>query len=261
MCSSSSRASRTSASASFWSTGGLITSKDLERYIRIQIEEAIYHLFTWSRGSFYFEVDERPDTSDLLVSINPESLLLEAARRVDEWSLIEKKIQSLDLLFEVEFDRLEAARVELTPEQQKIVPLLDGTRSVQDLVDDTGIGEFDTGKALFGLIQAGFAHRVGQRTEAEPARVRESDVAQRRNLGVAFYKTGMLEDAAREFYRVLEVEPTDVVARYHLALVSLREMNFRQAVRQLKGLIDDAGPRFGAFVNLAFALLRLDRGE
>jgi tetratricopeptide (TPR) repeat protein len=241
---------------------GLITTKDLERYIRIQIEEAIYHLFTWSRGSFYFEVEERPDASDLLVSINPESLLLEAARRVDEWSLIEKKIQSLDLLFEVERQRLETAGVELTPEQQKIVPLLDGSRSVQDLVDDTGLGEFDTGKALFGLIQAGFAHRVGQqRSDAEPGRVRESDVAERRNLGVAFYKTGMLEDAAREFYRVLEVDPADTVARYHLALVSLREMNFRQAVRQLKALIDDSGPRFGAFVNLAFALLRLGRGS
>jgi tetratricopeptide (TPR) repeat protein len=165
------------------------------------------------------------------------------------------------LLFEVERQRLEAAGVELTPEQQLIVPLLDGSRSVQDVIDDTRLGEFDTGKALFGLIQAGFAHRVGKRSDAEPTRLRESDVAEHRNLGVAFFKTGMLEDASREFYRVLEVDPADVVARYHLALVSLREANFRQAVRQLKALIEDAGPRFGAFVNLSFALLRLGRGS
>ena len=35
-----------------------------------------------------------PEREDFLVSINPESLLLEGARRVDEWSLIEKKIPS-----------------------------------------------------------------------------------------------------------------------------------------------------------------------
>src|SRR5699024_8905518 len=123
----------------------------LTRYVRLQIEEAIYHLFTWSRGTFYFEVDERPE-ADILVSINPESLMLEAARRVDEWSLIAKKVPSLDLVFEVERARLEGSDVELTTEQQWVVPLFDGTRSVEQVVDDSGLNEFDVGKALFGLI-------------------------------------------------------------------------------------------------------------
>src|SRR5512140_136963 len=38
--------------------GSYITQEQLTAIIRLQIEEAIYHLFTWSRGSFYFEVDE-----------------------------------------------------------------------------------------------------------------------------------------------------------------------------------------------------------
>src|SRR5687768_16751743 len=84
---------------------GFLSQKDLQLYIRMQIEEAIYHLFTWARGNFFFEADELPD-ADIVVSISPDSLLLEAARRVDEWSQIEKKIPSLDLIFEVEIDRL-----------------------------------------------------------------------------------------------------------------------------------------------------------
>src|SRR5256885_2766682 len=52
-----------------------------------------------------FETDVRPERQDFLVSINPESLLLEGARRVDEWSLIEKKIPSFDLIFLVDRDR------------------------------------------------------------------------------------------------------------------------------------------------------------
>ena len=62
---------------------GHIDREQLERYIRLQIEEALYYLFTWSHGSFYFEVDLRPEETDFLVSINPESVLLEGARRVD----------------------------------------------------------------------------------------------------------------------------------------------------------------------------------
>ena len=106
---------------------GALSQADLEHYMRMQIQEAVYFLFTWTRGTFNFEADVRPEPRDFLVSINPESLLLEGARRVDEWSLIEKKVPSFDLIFTLDRDRLAIAEdVELTPEQQRILPLLDG---------------------------------------------------------------------------------------------------------------------------------------
>ena len=54
------------------------------------------------RGRSTSRRDVAPEEQDFLVSINPESLLLEGARRVDEWSLIEKKIPSFDLVFDVD---------------------------------------------------------------------------------------------------------------------------------------------------------------
>jgi len=77
----------------------VITQEDLERYMRVQIEESVFYLFTWTQGTFNFEADVRPEQQDFLVSINPESLLLEGARRVDEWSLVEKKIPAFDLIW------------------------------------------------------------------------------------------------------------------------------------------------------------------
>ncbi|HEU0053625.1 MAG TPA: DUF4388 domain-containing protein, partial [Longimicrobium sp.] len=141
---------------------GSITRDQLEQYIRIQIEEAVYLLFTWAQGTFQFEADQRPEEGAMLVSINPENLLLEGARRIDEWSLIEKKIPSLELVFAVDEGR-DIAEAELSDEQRKILPLVDGRRSVQEVIDESGMVEFDVGKALFGLIQAGFAHPVGRR--------------------------------------------------------------------------------------------------
>jgi tetratricopeptide (TPR) repeat protein len=229
-----------------------ISREDLTHYIRLQIEEAIYHLFTWSRGNFAFDVDARPDDADIVLAINPESLLLEAARRVDEWSLIEKKIPSFDLLFGIERDRLEQSRSELTAEQHAVAHLADGTRTVQDIVDRSGLTEFAVGKALFGLIQAGFAHRVGRREDV--VRGRETESQERRNLGIAFYRTSMLEDAAREFERVLELEPADLAARSHVAFIRLREGNYREAIRRFRELLEDSGPHYGTFINLALAL-------
>src|SRR5258705_325394 len=97
----------------------VITQGDLERYMRMQIEESVYYLFTWTQGTFNFEADVRPEQQDFLVSINPESLLLEGARRVDEWSLIEKKIPSLDLIFVVDRDQLAINIAQITETQHR----------------------------------------------------------------------------------------------------------------------------------------------
>ncbi|HXV90474.1 MAG TPA: DUF4388 domain-containing protein, partial [Gemmatimonadales bacterium] len=146
---------------------GAISRERLERYMRLQIEEAVYFLFTWTQGTFNFEGDVRPERQDFLVSINPESLLLEGARRVDEWSLIEKKIPSLDLIFIVDRDRLAISDATLNEIQRLILPLIDGQRDVHQIIEDSGMGEFEVGKALYGLITAGFAHRLGKTTAAE----------------------------------------------------------------------------------------------
>jgi tetratricopeptide (TPR) repeat protein len=236
-----------------------LSQKDLQLYIRMQIEEAIYHLFTWARGNFFFEADEVPD-ADIVVSISPDSLLLEAARRVDEWSQIEKKIPSLDLIFEVEIDRLLSSEVELNSEQETIARMFDGTRTVTEVADEIGIDEFDVGRTLYGFIQAGYAHRGEKRVvETDVARGREAEIYERLNLGVAFYRAGMLDDASREFKRVAELDPTNLNASFHIALVSLRAERYRDAVRQLKSILEETGPHFGAFINLAYALRRLGR--
>lgn len=240
---------------------GWITEEEFDRYLRIQTEEAVYTLFTWSQGSFFFEVDQPPPEQELRLSLNPENLLLEGARRVDEWSLIEKKVPSFDLLFEVEAERIAQAEVELTTEQEQIIPLLDGTRTVQELIDETGLSEFEAGKALYGLIQAGFAHRIGQRLTGEPDRARQARIPEHRNLGIAFYRTGLLDEAAREFRRVLELEPGDRWSKFHLALIAIREGRDREALRDFKALIEEHGVSHSAFTNMAFLLHRLGRPE
>jgi tetratricopeptide (TPR) repeat protein len=236
----------------------LIAQEDLQRYFRMHIEEAVFHLFTWTRGHFYFEAGQRPEEAEVTMPLNAESLLLEAARRVDEWSLIQKRIPSAELVFEIDEERLAGSDAKLADEQRVVATLLDGERSVQDIIDRTGLNEFDVGKALFGLVQAGFARRVGRRAEGTE-RPRESEIQERHNLGIAFFRSGMLEDAAREFRRVLEIASDDMVARYHLAMISMRQDDFRDAARELVQLARRHGPSYPVLVNLASAFRCMGR--
>ncbi len=239
---------------------GMITREDLHAQIRVQIEEAVYFLFTWAEGTFNFESDIRPEEQDFLVSINPESLLLEGARRVDEWSLIEKKVPSFDLVFELDRRRLAANDPTLTAEQQALLPLIDGRRDVHGLVDESGLVEFEVGKALFGLATAGFLHRVGK-TRPQEEVAADVRVEEHRNLGVAFYKTGMLDEAVREFRRVAELRPDDLGARFHLGLAHLRLGKWSEALTHFEAAARQRGAKAAVFANLALALERLGRAD
>jgi tetratricopeptide (TPR) repeat protein len=237
---------------------GAIARDELHRYIRLQIEEAVYYLFTWTQGTFAFEPDVTPDEQEFQVSINPESLLLEGARRIDEWSLIEKKIPSFDLVFAVDRGHLEESKVELTPEQATLIALIDGVRDVAAVVDESGLGEFDVGKGVYGLLTAGFLHRVG-RTRAPDGPSIESRVSEHTNLGVAFYKTAMYDEALREFRRVSELSPSDSTAEFYIGLVALRQGRLDDAIRTFRGAARRSGARAAVHLNLAYALERAGR--
>jgi tetratricopeptide (TPR) repeat protein len=237
---------------------GTLTRAELEDYMRLQIEEAVYYLFTWTSGTFNFEAGVRPEREDFLVRISPEALLLEGARRVDEWSLIEKKIPSFDLIFSVDQQHVKESAPTLSTEQQRLLPLIDGTRDVQQLIDESGLVEFEVGKALFGLITAGYAHRVGTSTAAAP-KVNDSRVDEHRNLGIAFYKAGMLEEALREFRRVLELRPADSNSPLFLGLIAIRQARWEDAADALRQATDAGVPRPAALHNLGFALEQLGR--
>jgi tetratricopeptide (TPR) repeat protein len=232
---------------------GALRMEELHDAIEVQIQEAVYFLFTWNQGTFNFEADVVPDAHDHVVSINPESLLLEGARRVDEWSLIEKKIPTFDLIFEVDRPKAALSEVELTQEQRLILDLIDGSRDVHGLVEESGLVEFEVGKALYGLMTAGFIHRIGK--SAGPAQaISEGKAEEHRNLGIAFYKTGMLDEALREFRRVLELRGHDSSARFYVGLVLARQGQWDDAVTTFADAASQPGAKPAVFHNLAYVL-------
>jgi len=242
--------------------GGLIDETTLERYVKLQIREAVYHLFTWNQGTFYFEPAKQPEREKILVSIDPESLLLEGARRIDEWSQLKKKVQSLDHIFSLDPDRSNSlSSLDLTREQERILPYLDGMHSGWDVIDKTALGEFDVGKALYGLISAGLVRRTGQRERDSRQAESTGRVEEHRNLGVAFYRTAMYEEAVRELRQVIERDSGALDAEFYLGMIALVQGKDEAAESTLREVMERGGAKPAVFNNLAVVLNRLGKTD
>lgn len=141
--------------------------------VRVQVEETVYQLLGWPQGSFTFNSSQRAPEATPVLSLDPEGLLLEAARRVDEWGQIRRRIPSFDVVYRRSGSSLGLAAADLTAEQQAILPLLDGTRDVTSVVEASGLGEFDAARALYGLLTAGFATLLERRSKVRHLEYRE----------------------------------------------------------------------------------------
>lgn len=216
--------------------------------------EAVYLLFTWSEGTFSFEPGVVPPPNVARDSVDPQSLLLEGARRVDEWELIRKKIPGLDFVVALDRQQLLRTRLELTEDQQSLLPLIDGRRDMAALIRDSGLGEFTVSKDIYALMSAGFVIPVGK---SAPGPVRHDQVEEHRNLAVTFYRAAMYDEAVVEFQRVLDLKPGNAVAGFYLGLIAMQRRDWAAAARYFEWVGAAVPTAIAPHQNLAVALVRM----
>jgi len=116
-------------------------------------EEAVYALAIWSQGEFKFEPGIA--TEQKTITKSNTNLLMEAARRLDEWRVLTKKIPSTDMIPEfVVLDNREG-QINLNTMEWLILSKIDGTRSIKQIAGTGNLSPFDASKILYGLIAAG----------------------------------------------------------------------------------------------------------
>jgi tetratricopeptide (TPR) repeat protein len=226
----------------------------------LDTENAVYNLFTWTSGTFNFEPGVLPQAGTPLASVDPQSLLLEGARRVDEWTLIEKKIPSFEMVFALDRQKLLVNKLPLTPEQEILIPLIDGNRDVTALIRDSQLGEFEAGKAIYGLITASFILPVGRATKPD-ASPRDASPEERRNLGISLYRARMYEESERELKSVVVSGSDEPVALFHLGLIALQRGDWNAAVGAFQSAAPTAEVKGSLLHNLALAYERLGQLE
>jgi hypothetical protein len=113
-------------------------------------EEAVYALAIWNEGDFKFEPGV--STEHRTIAKSNTNLLMEAARRLDEWRVLAKKIPSTDHVPEFVVQEHREGQISLNTSEWLILSKIDGRRSIKQIAGASGLSVFDVSKILFGLI-------------------------------------------------------------------------------------------------------------
>jgi len=249
---------------------GALSERELDRKRRAQIQQAVFELMSWSEGFFSFEDGAGNEMAvNSRVSVSTESLLMEGARRIDEWSRIADIIPNVDVIAElapVEQDR-DGAMLDLLPHEWQVLTMIDGARDLRGIAAALPRDEFDVARIAYGLATTGvitirspsrFAvdtHRQGAESLLVSARaltragrhadafeelrraVQEDPLTPRVHLdfGCAAARIGDFASASSSWEHVLRLTPEDAVgARARAALDALNNLH-----RVLEAHVDD----------------------
>ncbi|MFH1699129.1 MAG: DUF4388 domain-containing protein [Candidatus Zixiibacteriota bacterium] len=133
-----------------------IDRADLEQVVRNQVEELIYSLMEWDRGSFKFYENQFPTEEEITVSLSTENIVLEGMRRLDELTRVKEFLPDFSVVFALApSEQNQKREVTLEPNEWNILALIDGHRSIEDIIKASSQDSYHILKTLATLKLAG----------------------------------------------------------------------------------------------------------
>ncbi|MCX5901255.1 MAG: DUF4388 domain-containing protein [Proteobacteria bacterium] len=142
---------------------GILSRENFERISLTYTYEVFYEILQWHSGTYRFVAQTVTRESSLVQLPGLESILLDVLRMIDEWPEIKSVIGTFDMLFENNY----AALPDLDSDEERVCALVDGDRSVQDIIDASLLGRFYACKTLVRLLERGSIRLLSKRAETK----------------------------------------------------------------------------------------------
>jgi hypothetical protein len=129
-----------------------LASEDVSRIAADQATDAVCELLRWAAGTFSFHVGE-DDPDGLSLGLRAEELVAEGQRRMEVWPTLTTQIPSPDTVLRLASSP--AFDPTCSREEWGLLALVDGIRSVNEIVALLGRSEFAVAGALAALVERG----------------------------------------------------------------------------------------------------------
>ncbi len=215
---------------------GALSARELRRHVMHQIEVVVFELLSWQEGFFSFiESDESEVTGDDTIEVPTESLLMEGARRLDEWTQISETIPHLGVVPRLADlpDDGPAPRLDLRPNEWEVLAAMDGERDLRAIATALNRSDFEVGRIAFGLVTTGIivCGEPAALTPPTPVRRQVTDCLADAREAMAL---DQWDAAASHAATAVAMAPDDAEARWTLSRILSRLGREAESMEQLE---------------------------
>ena len=122
---------------------------------RDQVLRDVYDIFGRQTGTYSFDQRGCPQEGCVVLNVSAHALMLEGARRLNAWEIIQHVVPTSDTRFTPADDRARRDDLALTDDEARVVGTLDGSKDITAVAAATGLTEFETSRILYGLRLVG----------------------------------------------------------------------------------------------------------
>ncbi|MDP9150884.1 MAG: response regulator [Myxococcota bacterium] len=140
---------------------GRVSRAQLNDALTRQSSELVYDVLRWPGGRFEFRCEPLPPLAvSARLGLPVASVVMEGFRRVDEWRVVEAGLGDFGSVLQKDPAAVEAVQIErLAKPEQRLLEMVDGHRTVRDIVSQSHMSSFDACKILFQLLEARLVRR------------------------------------------------------------------------------------------------------
>jgi hypothetical protein len=131
----------------------LVAGDELSRLARVMVIDVVFDLLRWPDGDFSFAAEDQP-ADDVGLRLSTTDAVADARARLERWESAALTVPSPSSVPSI-LERVDAPTPALAADQWSVLALIDGSRSVQEIVDLMGLGAFDVVTVVADLVDAG----------------------------------------------------------------------------------------------------------
>lgn len=131
----------------------ILKPEEVIKSVKSNIEDIIIDIFKWNYGKFIFYEGPIIDKNVVSLNLSSANIIYRGVKKINTFSVIKKAIPSLDTILYYSDDPYYLFQnINLSPQDKEIFDLIDGKKSIKEILSLSPINEMQTLKTLYAFL-------------------------------------------------------------------------------------------------------------